>query len=54
MEAGTIPPNWEELVQYSSERATAEDVELADTWLSSSSQNVEEKDRLTDPFAICD
>ena len=52
MEAGTIPPNWEELVQYSSERATAEDVEMADTWLSSSSQNVEEKDRLNDPFAI--
>jgi hypothetical protein len=52
MEAGTLPPNWEELVKYSSERATAEDVELADTWLSSSSQNVDGKDRLSDPFAI--
>ncbi|KAL7524874.1 hypothetical protein ACHAXR_002639, partial [Thalassiosira sp. AJA248-18] len=52
MEAGTLPPNWEELVKYSSERATAEDVELADTWLNSSSQNVDGKDRLNDPFAI--
>ena len=52
MEAGTIPPNWKELVEYSSERATAEDVALADTWLNSSSQNVDEKDRLSDPFAI--
>ena len=31
MEADTIPPNWKELVKYSSERATAEDVALADT-----------------------
>lgn len=52
MEAGTIPPNWEELVKYSSERATPEDVALADTWLNSSSQNVDGKDRLNDPFAI--
>ena len=52
MEAGTIPPNWKELVQYSSERATDEDVALADTWLNSSSQNVDAKDRLNDPFAI--
>ena len=52
MEAGTIPPNWKELVQYSSERATAEDVALADTWLNSSSQNVDGKDRMNDPFAI--
>ncbi|KAL7532041.1 hypothetical protein ACHAXR_004390 [Thalassiosira sp. AJA248-18] len=52
MEAGTIPPNWDELVKYSSERATAEDVELVDTWLNSSSQDVDAKDRLNDPFAI--
>ena len=33
MEAGTIPKNWEDLVKYSSERATTKDVTLADTWL---------------------
>eukprot|EP00957_Ditylum_brightwellii_P193218 14712308-Ditylum_brightwellii.AAC.1 len=52
MEAGTIPPKWKELVKYSSERATAEDIALADTWLNSSSQNVDKKDCLNNPFAI--
>ena len=52
MEAGTTPPNSKELVKYSTERATADDVNLADTWLSSSSQKVDAKDRLNDPFAI--
>eukprot|EP00957_Ditylum_brightwellii_P200216 15262686-Ditylum_brightwellii.AAC.1 len=52
MEAGTIPPNWKELAKYSSERATAEDVALADTWLNILSQNVDTKDLLNDPFAI--
>ena len=33
MEAGTLPPNWEDLVKYSSEMATTTDVDLADTWL---------------------
>ena len=31
MEAGTLPPNWEDLVQYSSEMATTTDVVFADT-----------------------
>eukprot|EP00957_Ditylum_brightwellii_P123289 9400276-Ditylum_brightwellii.AAC.1 len=52
MGAGTIPPNWKELVKYSSERVTAEDVALADTWLNSLSQNMDAKDCLKDPFAI--
>eukprot|EP00957_Ditylum_brightwellii_P201629 15326473-Ditylum_brightwellii.AAC.1 len=52
MEAGTIPPNWKKLVKYSSERATAEVVALADTWLNSLSQNVDAKDCLNSPFAI--
>eukprot|EP00957_Ditylum_brightwellii_P027551 2082448-Ditylum_brightwellii.AAC.1 len=52
IEAGTIPPDWKELVKYSSERATPEDVALADTWLNSSSQNVDAKDCLNNPFAI--
>ena len=33
MEAGTIPPNWENLVKHSSEMATAQYVNLEDTWL---------------------
>ena len=33
MEASTIPRNWEDLVKYSSERATTKDVTLEDTWL---------------------
>ena len=37
MEAGTLPPNWEDLVTYSSEMATTKDVNLADTWLNGQS-----------------
>ena len=33
MKVGTIPPNWENIVKYSSEMATAQDVDLEDTWL---------------------
>ena len=33
MEAGTIPQNWDNLVRYSTEMATAQDVDLSDTWL---------------------
>ena len=51
MEAGTLPPNWQELVQHSSEMATTEDVLKADTWLSDQ-QNVDATDQLTDPFAM--
>ena len=33
MEEGTIPPNWENLVKYSSKMDTAQDVDLKDTWM---------------------
>ena len=31
MEAGTLPPNWEDLIEHSCETATAEDIKLADS-----------------------
>ena len=34
MEAGTLQPNWEDLVHHSCETATANEVKLADFWLS--------------------
>ena len=51
MEAGTLPPNWQELIEHSSEMATTEDVFKADTWLSDQ-QMVDATDQLTYPFAI--
>ena len=51
MEAGTIPPKWENLVKQSSKMATAQDVDLADTWLRGKS-NKGVSDPLSDPFAI--
>ena len=33
IEAGTIPPKWENFVKYSTKTATAQDIDLADTWL---------------------
>ena len=51
MEAGTLPPNWEDLVKYSSEMATTTDVELADTWLNGQSAEGA-TDQISDPFAI--
>ena len=51
MEAGTLPPNWQELIEHSSEKATTEDVFKADTWLSDQ-QIVDATDQLEDPFAI--
>ena len=32
MEASTLPPNWEDLVKYSSDMDTTKDVNLEDTW----------------------
>ena len=49
--AGTLPPNWQELIEHSSEMATTEDVFKADTWLSDQ-QMVDATDQLTDPFVI--
>ena len=51
MEAGTIPSNWDNLVKYSSEMATAQDVNLADTWPRLQS-NEEASDPLSDTFVI--
>ena len=52
MESGTLPPNWEYLVENSYETATAEDIELADYWLSDVADVGADKDQLFDPFAI--
>ena len=46
MEDGTITPNWEDLVKYSSETSTAEDFNLADTWLNGPPRSVVEKDQI--------
>ena len=51
MEAGTLPPNWQELIGHSSEKTTTEDVFKAYTWISDQ-QIVDATDQLTDPFAI--
>ena len=52
MEAGTLPPNWEDLVHHSCETATAEEVELADSWLSAVAKEGANDDQLSDPFAV--
>ena len=51
MKSGTLPPNCEHLVKYSSEMATTEDVSLADTWLNGQSAEGA-TDQLSDPFTI--
>ena len=51
MEAGTLPPNWEDLVKYLSDMATTKDVNLAKTWLNSQYEVVS-TDQLSDPFTI--
>ena len=51
MKAGTSPPNWQELIEHSSEMATTEDVFKADTWLSVQ-QMVNAMDQMTEPFEI--
>ena len=51
MEAGTIQPNWKNLLKYSFEVATVKDVDLVDTWLQGQSDK-EASDPLLNPFAI--
>ena len=51
MEAGTKPPNWENLVKYSTKMATSQDVYLSDTWLQGQS-NKGESYPLSYPFDI--
>ena len=55
MEEGTVPPNWADLVEYSSEHANSQDYKLAETWLnySNRSPNSSPADNpVVDPFAI--
>ena len=52
MEAGALPPKWEDLVEHSCEAATAEEIELTDSWLSAVANVGADKDHLSDPFAI--
>ena len=51
METGTIPPNWENLFKYSSEMATAQDIDLADTCLQGKC-NKRASDQISGPFVI--
>ena len=52
MEAGTLPPNWEDLVRHSCETATANDVKLSSLWLSAVTKEDSNDDQLLDPFAV--
>ena len=55
MEAGTVPPNWSDLVKYSSELATTQDFSLAETWHGSrsSQSNLKAIDNpVVNPYSI--
>ena len=52
MESGTLPPNWEDLVEHSCETATATDIKLADSWLSAVADVGADKDQLSDTFSV--
>lgn len=63
MRAASLPPNWEDLVKYSSERVTNEEFDLAETWAKKLETDSEAEPslmptadpsstRITDPFAI--
>ena len=58
MDAGMVPPHWEDLLKYSSEKATDEDFSLAEDWMDSIEKvpgdppNVPAGNRITDPFAV--
>ena len=55
MEEGTVPPNWADLVSYSSEHASSQDYILAETWLNHSSSKTGSSpadNPVVDPFAI--
>ena len=51
MKSGTLPPNLEDIVKYSSEMAITKYVNLEDTWLNGQSASCT-KDQLSDPFVI--
>jgi hypothetical protein len=58
MDAGTVPPHWEDLLTYSSKKATDEDFSLAKDWMDliekvpGDHSNVQAGSRITDPFAV--
>ena len=52
IEAGTIPPNWEDLSKYLSDTDTSKDVNLSDTRLNGTPKIVGVKDNLSDPLAV--
>ena len=58
MDAGTVPPHWEDLLKYSTEKATDEEFLLAEDWMESIERvpgdhsNVPAGSRITDPFAV--
>ena len=51
MKSGTLPPNLEDIVKYSSEMAITKYVNLEDTWLNGQSSEGD-TDQLSDPFTI--
>ena len=58
MEAGTVPPNWADLHEYSRELSTSQDFKLAETW-SDQQGNPEDSvvprvDAVADPSAVVD
>ena len=60
MDADTMPPNWPDLVEHSSELATKNDFDLAEEWSSVQPNSMPDHeifqtsgaDRISDPFAI--
>ena len=56
MDAGTVPPNWSDLVKYSSKLATTQDFSLAETFLGSDSSQPDLRraadNLVVNPYAI--
>ena len=58
MDAGTVPPHWEDLLKHSSKKATDEEFSLAKDWMESIKKmpgdllNKMAGSRITDPFAV--
>ncbi len=57
MDAGTVPPQWEDLLKHSSKKATNEEFSLAEDWIDTiktmpDQSSVTAGSRSTDPFAV--
>ena len=58
MDVGTVSPHWEDLLKYSSEKASDEDFSLAKDWMDliknvpGDHPNVPAGSRITDPFTV--